>query len=882
MKVTLAYSMIEIEDAPAWLDAVGKYKFKSRKTPEEMRNEKALRKQLGKSTKVIPYKTEERSVMERDEKGRLYFLPGLWPRVQKKLDEHGEVYTVVDNRDPEKKPPIDFEAIKGIEFREGQDKALALIATADCGIIETTVGWGKCHHPDTPIIMYDGSIKKAKDIKVGDFLMGDDSRARRVLTTTVGHGPMYRYKPTHGAEYIFNGAHKLSLLHCVGSTSTEVAGTRYRKGDILDIAIEDWIKLPKWKQANFKAYRVGVDFAECDKPDLDPYFVGAYLGDGTEHHAQITTPDNEILDYCADYARSIGWSCRLENPEGKCTSIRIYEADIHKKKMQAPMLRIRQACGITIHEHGRYITDAYKFGSRETRLQLLAGLLDTDGYLNGTSTFEISTKWPRLAEDIAFVARSLGLEVRDHVSTKGCQTGHVGIYHRITILGHTEWIPTKVPRKQAKGWEVEKHDPTHTGFTIEPIGDGDFYGFSVDGNHRYLLGDFTVTHNSFLISVLCKAFPTLRIVVCTSSLSVVNTLYEYLMKQIPREVGIIGGGKDTAKGKRVIISTLKSLSKIPKDEPDLICCDECHDVGDNDAGHTIMQFYFARKFGFSATPVRNDGTGLAMEAIFGPTILQMSYEASVQAGMVTPMKYTMLPCTWCSDFLKRGQDLPEIVVKRYSYWANVARNKAIARLVSEVWNTTDAQVLVMCATLEHAIQLSQLMPWMVVAHYGNVDEATLRRHLKPDKFPNLDFSKYKMNTKDLERIRMAFGKGTLRGVISTYVFKQGVNVVHLQLLIRADGATSKIASIQIPGRLSRLDEGKEYAYLVDFDDSFTPWAKRRSDSRDKLYQEQGWTKITREELLDDLRTKPGDEPDNAAGLVEAGETGCSGAGAETE
>ena len=92
MKVTLAYSMIEIEDAPAWLDSVGKYKFKSRKTPEEMRNEKALRKQLGKSTKVIPYKTEERSVMERDEKGRLYFLPGLWPRVQKKLDEHGEVH----------------------------------------------------------------------------------------------------------------------------------------------------------------------------------------------------------------------------------------------------------------------------------------------------------------------------------------------------------------------------------------------------------------------------------------------------------------------------------------------------------------------------------------------------------------------------------------------------------------------------------------------------------------------------------------------------------------------------------------------------------------------------------------------------------------------
>jgi len=80
---------------------------------------------------------------------------------------------------------------------------------------------------------------------------------------------------------------------------------------------------------------------------------------------------------------------------------------------------------------------------------------------------------------------------------------------------------------------------------------------------------------SFLIGVVCKAFPTLRILVCTSSTMVVSTLYEYLCKQIPGEVGILGGGKDTTNGKRVVVSTLKSITRIPKDGPQLVICDEC-------------------------------------------------------------------------------------------------------------------------------------------------------------------------------------------------------------------------------------------------------------------------------------------------------------------
>ena len=374
---------------------------------------------------------------------------------------------------------------------------------------------------------------------------------------------------------------------------------------------------------------------------------------------------------------------------------------------------------------------------------------------------------------------------------------------------------------------------------------------------------------TWLIALLCKALPTLNIVVTTSSTSVVKTNYEYISHTIPGEVGMLCAGTDTTYKKRVIVTTLKSLPKLMTSNVDLLLVDECHDAASEKAAEAISQFYFSRRFGFSASPVRNDGSGIVMEALFGPIIMQMSYDEAVDAGMVTPMKYTMLPCKWCPQFVRETKDVPDFLLKRYSYWANKARNKAIANFMYDLRKVSDAQTLIMVGTLEHAIQLNLLMPWLVVAYYGNSNMEDLRKRFPKEKYPDLDLNKYKMNQKQLDITRKAFAKGTLKWVVSTFVFRQGVNFRHLKCLIRADGTTSAVAGIQIPGRLSRLDEGKDCAYLVDFNDTFSDWAARRSEARAKLYQEQGWKEISREELLNDLRTKPDDEPDDAPGTSSA-------------
>ena len=220
------------------------------------------------------------------------------------------------------------------------------------------------------------------------------------------------------------------------------------------------------------------------------------------------------------------------------------------------------------------------------------------------------------------------------------------------------------------------------------------------------------------------------------------------------------------------MSTLRSLPKIQPNDVQLVLVDECHDIGNNDAGQALMRFCFARRFGFSASPIRNDGTQKVLESICGPTILKMTYEESVDAGMVTPMKYAMLHCGNGPSICHK-EDLPDHLLKRYSYWCNMERNRAIQQFVYQLKQVYDGQILILCATLEHALHLSLLLPWFKVAYYGATDMAELRQRFPKEKYPTLDLNKYKLTPKQLDITRNAFAKGTLRYVISTTVFRQG-------------------------------------------------------------------------------------------------------------
>src|SRR5690606_37849383 len=74
-------------------------------------------------------------------------------------------------------------------------------------VLQSDTGSGKCLGKGTPILMYDGTIKRVEDVAVGDLIMGDDSTSREVLSLARGVETMYKITPIKGGSFIVNESH---------------------------------------------------------------------------------------------------------------------------------------------------------------------------------------------------------------------------------------------------------------------------------------------------------------------------------------------------------------------------------------------------------------------------------------------------------------------------------------------------------------------------------------------------------------------------------------------------------------------------------------------------------------------------------------------------
>jgi hypothetical protein len=284
-----------------------------------------------------------------------------------------------------------------------------------------STGSGKCHAKDTPILMYDGTIKMVQDIKEGDFLMGDDSKPRKVLSLATGEDDMYDIVPKKGDKYTVNSEHIL----CLKSNSED---------GILEIMVSDYLLLSDEVKTDLRGYRKGVDFPY--RPvTFDPYLVGYLLGGGKQRHVS-----NIILNY------------------------------------------VRCMDGID---------NLYKINDRDIRLRLLAGLIDS----KKNNVYDIYISYKKLADDIVYLCRSLGFESYVYDNSE---------YFVVTVASKDVNEIKNYIRKNKS--VVEISNGLEVDITVNHVGRGQYYGFTLDGNNRYLLGDFTVTHNTCTAAGIMDAF----------------------------------------------------------------------------------------------------------------------------------------------------------------------------------------------------------------------------------------------------------------------------------------------------------------------------------------------------------------------------------------
>jgi replicative DNA helicase len=346
-----------------------------------------------------------------------------------------------------------------------------------------------CHRKGQGILMFDGSIRVVEDIMVGDLLMGPDSQPRKVLSLHRGSQEMARIVPTKGMPWVVNLDHILSLVGIEGAKhSNRSLGN---KGQIVDVSVREWMGWSKWKKHVHKIFRTGVNFqGQADLP-VEPYLLGVLLGDGhMGSPVSVSSADHEIHAALEIAADQLGLSVSVKN----FGTTRETSSIINLKGGTNTLTREIRALELHGSRSGnKFIPSQYKTASRHQRLDILAGLMDTDGSLHGTG-YDFISKSETLASDVAFVARSLGFAAYMKPCTKSCQTGASGTYYRVSIDGDCSEIPLRIARKRADA-RRQKKDVLRTGFTVELLPAEDYFGFTVSGDHRYLLEDFTVTHN---------------------------------------------------------------------------------------------------------------------------------------------------------------------------------------------------------------------------------------------------------------------------------------------------------------------------------------------------------------------------------------------------
>lgn len=348
-----------------------------------------------------------------------------------------------------------------------------IMATRPILTILAATGSGKCLAKGTKVLMYSGQVKSVENIVVGDFLMGPDSLPRQVRSLARGRDEMRKIIPVKGDSFTVNKPHILSLID-----------SGRNKGKIVNISVEEYEKLPKTRKHTLKLYRSGVDFEDRDVK-LDPYILGTWLGDGHSDRFAITTPDLELVSAYEEFALLNGYTLNRNDQNGtRCPTY-------HLVRNTNQLLR---DLGVLDNKH---VPNEYKINSREVRSEVLAGLLDTDGYYSGGG-YEIAQKRDDLADDILFLARSLGLAAYKAVKfVKGKP------YNRIYISGDCSFLPLRIERKKALPRKQIK-SVLKTGFSVENVGMGEYFGFEITGDGLFMLGDFTVTHNTTVMRRILK------------------------------------------------------------------------------------------------------------------------------------------------------------------------------------------------------------------------------------------------------------------------------------------------------------------------------------------------------------------------------------------
>lgn len=694
--------------------------------------------------------------------------------------------------------------MSALQLREAQLKGVEMLrqgfaAGHRCQMLYLPTGGGKCLGIDTPVIMADGRVKMVQDVAVGDQLLGPDGGVRNVLSLARGRENLYRVAPVRqspaskSSAYVVNESHILSLKRTGTDAIILADGVRIDgSDDVVNVNIKTLIKSSNHARHCLKGWRSGaLEFHRAPEIlPIPPYILGVWLGDGRANGPVICKPDGPIIDAWKAYGLSIGLGCSAyDYDDDRCASWAITNGC---KNTENPFTAMLRALNLIENKH---IPKAYLTASVADRLELIAGLLDTDG-CHKIGGYDFVIKQESIARDLVFLCQSVGLYAYVSPCTKGIKsTGFIGNYWRVGISGDCERIPCKqkpaTPRKQIKRHLVY-------GFDIEPLGIGEYFGFEIDGDKLFLLGDFTVTHNTeiAIFMMALAADKGNRSAMILDRRNLVNQTSQRLDRyKIHHGVMMADSGRMRPYEKIQVCSAQTLEKRGAASNLQVLFVDEAHQIR-TETKRFIANNPELRVIGLSASPLTK-GLGKVFTNVVSP----ISTNKLVDDGLL------IMPTIYCAreiDMTGAKKVAGEWSSDDVGVRATKISGDIIATWIEKTTHHFGGAVktIVHCASVAHGAELAQ-------------------------KFADAGFNFVAISYKDDEDFKLAayqeFNKpnSTIMGLIAVDMLTKGFDSPNVLCSVMARPFSKSVSSvIQQAGRVMRTADGKTHAILIDHAGNF--------------------------------------------------------------
>lgn len=351
------------------------------------------------------------------------------------------------------------------------------------GLILGYPGRGKPNTVDTPVLTLDGWTTMG-ELSVGDSIVGSDGKATEVLALHP-QGVLDTYKVTFndGSSVLCGPDHDWTVQ---SRKSRQIGG-----GWTVKTTTELMTKLAyesKTHRRNRPQYKWFIPVVEpVHHPSrnlvVEPYTLGVLLGDGnmTGTSVYLTTNDPFVADEVA-----------RRNPSTKVVKQRGGTADKYCIHKMMPAIR---SLSLNVLSSDKFIPQLYMLASIDQRLDLLRGLMDSDGSVRPNRRASFHSCNHRLASDVQQLVWSLGGVAR--LNTKNRSGG------KPTEYEVSFWLPSNPFLLARKASDYSPREWFRAIESIELIGRDEMVCVTVSAeDHLYVVKDYIVTHNSFLTTLM--------------------------------------------------------------------------------------------------------------------------------------------------------------------------------------------------------------------------------------------------------------------------------------------------------------------------------------------------------------------------------------------